>query len=756
MDMVGKRVKHTGKYGEGTIVTKDDNFVVVKFDNELEVRKFPYPSSLGTFLVVLNEQSAQPLSVGSQMQNNNMFEGNQPKQKSTESSMNAQKDSDVKNSASITTQERFLKWLYDGNAKEYSPEQIVSNIAWVSDYVVRKRFTLVGFWDITDPKVFEPIYRRLSNAATLRLTNKDVYKSFLVAGPLYMKFLKEKPHDRKSYSSSSNTLISSANYFYLDDEHLVQSIKNLTVKDAVVQVLSDDSKAMTSDEIYSKIIEKGLYSFGAQNPINVVRTTIEYACDNSTYTHKESTPIFHFERNSDGKKVYSILSGKQNKETTAQVPTTYEFSSPHRYDVVIWSSNLEQEFQSWLEIEGYATRTAGVYRRAAAQVFRGFPALAEQAVVSAKTELDAIREFIFLLNADSCYVKTNAARHNQFRAALAALERFFSTNVVITYDKSDVLMNMEPMVPSNQSSSLGSIVDLEEGKAGIREILEAHFQTLYGYSNLNILWNAAQDNLALFLNDNAINSADDLWRFIYRAFLGEYVMSSPHIWKKQPNYPQSYVGVIVNLARAFGGIIGREQIDEYFSRIKQRPLINRLIIQQGLLMFFAPKRFILTELVNPTNERCQEIRKSLDKLFEKEKVPYIILRDIADEWFSTLPTITGNLNWTALLLQEILRLHPTVGYRTVLSGLDGQTLDTLGAAVVHSTSEINSFADVVHRYCYEREFLGKRMLSEDLRIILRDAGMLEGNELVYNLHKSLRDYRFAFTDENKMVKILER
>jgi hypothetical protein len=47
------------------------------------------------------------------------------------------------------------------------------------------------------------------------------------------------------------------------------------------------------------------------------------------------------------------------------------------------------------------------------------------------------------------------------------------------------------------------------------------------------------------------------------------------------------------------------------------------------------------------------------------------------------------------------------------------------------------------------------MLTEDLRTTLRDAGMLEGNELIYNIHKALRDYRFAFTDENRMVKISE-
>jgi hypothetical protein len=317
-------------------------------------------------------------------------------------------------------------------------------------------------------------------------------------------------------------------------------------------------------------------------------------------------------------------------------------------------------------------------------------------------------------------------------------------------------MSKQPETINVPSPSRGNIVDLDEGKSGIREILEAHFQVLYGYSNLNILWNAAQDNLLLFLNDNAINTTDEFWRFIYRTFSGEYVMSNPHIWKTQPNYPQSYVGVIINLARQLGGTITRDQIDEYFAQIKQRSLVNRAIIQQGLLLFYAPKQFILAETVNLTNERCTAITKSLDRLFEREKVSYIVLLDISAEWFTSLPTIKGAINWTALLLQEVLRLRPTIGSCSVFSGLGGQDLDTLGAAIVPSKSEISSFADVVHRYCYEKEMLGKRMSAEDLRIILRNAGMLEGNELIYNLHKALKDYRFAFTDEDRIVKILEK
>ena len=43
--------------------------------------------------------------------------------------------------------------------------------------------------------------------------------------------------------------------------------------------------------------------------------------------------------------------------------------------------------------------------------------------------------------------------------------------------------------------------------------------------------------------------------------------------------------------------------------------------------------------------------------------------------------------------------------------------------------------------------------SEDERIRkeLLEAGMIEGRELIYALPKALNDYRFSWTDENKMV-----
>ncbi|GHV32104.1 hypothetical protein FACS18949_02090 [Clostridia bacterium] len=303
---------------------------------------------------------------------------------------------------------------------------------------------------------------------------------------------------------------------------------------------------------------------------------------------------------------------------------------------------------------------------------------------------------------------------------------------------------------------LEDIVDAEEGIAGICEILNTHFQSLYGYSNAHILWDAAKSSLSMFLNDNAINVEDDLWRFMARALNAEYVLYQPHIWKTAPDYPQSARGLIVNLARQHSGTVTREQINEFFSRIKIATQYNAQVLQQELLLFYEHDKFILTETVDPSSSRCVAITKALDRLFAVEDEHYVVLRDIASTWFSHLPEIKAGLRWTPLLLQEVIRIRPNnIGYRIIMSGLGGQAYDTLGAAITPKKSEVQTFSDVVHRYCHTKQYFGKRVNAEELRLELREAGMLDGNELIYNLHKVL-DYRFAFDHGNETIKILER
>ncbi len=58
MELIGKKVIH-GKYGDGLITNQSDAYVYVKFSTQEEIKTFPYPSSLGTFLTLCDTDMAE-------------------------------------------------------------------------------------------------------------------------------------------------------------------------------------------------------------------------------------------------------------------------------------------------------------------------------------------------------------------------------------------------------------------------------------------------------------------------------------------------------------------------------------------------------------------------------------------------------------------------------------------------------------------------------------------------------------------------
>jgi len=99
---------------------------------------------------------------------------------------------------SLSIRDAFLEWLSAGNVKKFSTTVCVSCLDKISEYAMQKKICSVSLWDITQHSVFQPVYNRLLEAKLLRVTEKNTYKVFCVAGKLYLKFLKEKPWTRKA------------------------------------------------------------------------------------------------------------------------------------------------------------------------------------------------------------------------------------------------------------------------------------------------------------------------------------------------------------------------------------------------------------------------------------------------------------------------------------------------------------------------------------------------------------------------------
>lgn len=102
--------------------------------------------------------------------------------------------------------EIFLGWLTDGNAKKYAPSVLVSSFDKISDYALKKKINSVDLWEIKQYSVFASIYNKLVGLKLLRIMEKNTYKVFIVAGQLYLKFLKEHPFNKESDEDAVTTL----------------------------------------------------------------------------------------------------------------------------------------------------------------------------------------------------------------------------------------------------------------------------------------------------------------------------------------------------------------------------------------------------------------------------------------------------------------------------------------------------------------------------------------------------------------------
>lgn len=80
----------------------------------------------------------------------------------------------------------------------------------------------------------------------------------------------------------------------------------MTIVEAITKVLSESKKPMTHNEIYSEIIRSGYYSFGAKDPVSIVRNKIRKHCVGLDFPSSSPKKIFQ-EFVSDGKKKPSYI-----------------------------------------------------------------------------------------------------------------------------------------------------------------------------------------------------------------------------------------------------------------------------------------------------------------------------------------------------------------------------------------------------------------------------------------------------------------
>lgn len=81
----------------------------------------------------------------------------------------------------------------------------------------------------------------------------------------------------------------------------------MTIHEAVSIVLAEHKSGLTAEEIYNQIIEKGLYKFGAKNPVNIVHIEISRKCKGLNYSNSSKERIFEICGQKNNKAIYCLI-----------------------------------------------------------------------------------------------------------------------------------------------------------------------------------------------------------------------------------------------------------------------------------------------------------------------------------------------------------------------------------------------------------------------------------------------------------------
>lgn len=308
-----------------------------------------------------------------------------------------------------------------------------------------------------------------------------------------------------------------------------------------------------------------------------------------------------------------------------------------------------------------------------------------------------------------------------------------------------------------------AFVDWEDGANQMEKILDKLLAKNNGYVSAAQLYEYVHADMQMFLNDNNMDDTRavyDLAQHLFEKvdYHGKHLVfqSKTHISRGETAVTTN-LDIMRNFAREQGGFFVEDELEEYLKSvgIKTNGMRTQMqIYSKPAFLFYAPRTFITAESIGFDDAWFATAQKALDNLFA-DMGDHVVLRDIQPWWYTQLPALPGNRNWTPLLLQSIL-MHfskKLKGTHTICA-MNTQALDTLHAMIVSNTSEISTFADAVVAFLVDDQVEQRRFEAEELRQLLVQRGMIAGNELIWNMPKALaKDGRFAWDADGKYVAV---
>ena len=315
-------------------------------------------------------------------------------------------------------------------------------------------------------------------------------------------------------------------------------------------------------------------------------------------------------------------------------------------------------------------------------------------------------------------------------------------------------------IPGNIYVHADNVIDLFENKASIQKIIENQFNKFCGYTNDEVLMDAATISLGMFLNDNCIDTPAKFYGIVRYLFGKDsniyYFAGDKHIWKSESKYPDTCSGVLMGFISSNGGRASKTQCSEYLQKVKLASgNINGLlsVATNKEVLFYGNEEYVLAESIIENEGWIDLVKKQINRLFNT--ATYVIPREISDNWFELLPPLYGGLYWNLALLQDLIKKYMPE-YRLITAN-ENQGLETIRAGIVPEDSVIGNFADLVYARLIEDSALNMpvRLEKESLRQKLIEYKMIQGNELIYTLPKALDGAKYAWTDDGESVLILQ-
>ena len=308
-----------------------------------------------------------------------------------------------------------------------------------------------------------------------------------------------------------------------------------------------------------------------------------------------------------------------------------------------------------------------------------------------------------------------------------------------------------------------NISDYQEMADILLEVISKQFSQNGNYTSAQQLYNEARPRLDdFFFYNNAFDSRQEVYDLAVHLFEQErykensfIFMNNMHIWKEEPDYPKDYHGLMIKYAREHGNTFTREDAVAYFGQIGSTTpaaTFSNVIFNTGSKSFlqYAENQFVLTEAVHINDYFLASVASQIENLLEGED--YIATGEIDDYFYTTLPKLPSGIYWSALLLEDVLRLYET-GFMTIEAGKDNDK-KTVPAAIVRKKSRFRSFGDVVWSEVSKSFSLPKEFTASEFREFLLNKGFIRGSEKMYNVHKTVAgDIRFYWTDNNGRVTI---